>query len=153
MIIDHISNYARYIPMHPHFQMAFDFILNNHADKLIPGRYEIANDNVFAIISEYDTISTDGEKMEAHQKYIDIQYWIEGIEKVGHDILNHQKLAQLYNEEKDYLLVEENPSYFSVMQPGMFAIYYPGDLHMPCIQYETSLKVKKVVLKVKVSAT
>ena len=150
MIIDDLRNADNYKVLGERLAKGLTYLQKTDFTSLAKGKYEIDGDKIFAIVSEYDTIGTENEKMEAHKKYIDIQYWVSGAEKVGHDILKNQPLFQEYDAEKDFLLVGNFPSYFSVMQAGMFAIYFPWDLHMPCIKIDEAAAVKKVVIKVAV---
>ncbi|AFD06385.1 YhcH/YjgK/YiaL family protein [Solitalea canadensis] len=150
MIIDLIQNADRYAHLGELFIKGFDYLRKTDFQSLENGKYEIEGDRLFAIVNEYDTIDAANEKMEAHRKYIDIQYWVSGEEKVGHDILKDQPLFKEYDEENDFLLAAHQPQYFTLMQAGMFAVYFPTDLHMPCLTNEKIGRVKKVVLKVAV---
>ncbi|UKJ06109.1 YhcH/YjgK/YiaL family protein [Solitalea lacus] len=151
MIIDKLSNAERYYPLGDLFIKGFNYLVNTDFSNIETGKYEIEGEKLFAIVNEYETIDAANEKMEAHRKYIDIQFWISGEELVGHDILTNQPIFKEYDEEKDFLLAANQPKYFTLMQSGMFAIYFPSDLHMPCIKNEKSTHVKKVVLKVAVN--
>lgn len=148
MIIDHLSNASRYYAVHNRFKSAFEFLQNTDLAALEPGKHMIEGEAIFAIASEYDTKAATNEKMEAHKKYIDIQYWVKGEELVGHELLNDLKPSKAYDEEKDFMLFDEAPSFFSKMQPGMFAVYFPTDLHMPCINVDQPTGIKKIVIKV-----
>jgi YhcH/YjgK/YiaL family protein len=150
MVIDDLQNADNYKILGEQLAKGLSYLQKTDFTSMAVGKYEIEGDKIFAIISEYNTIDTDSEKMEAHKKHIDIQYWVSGAEKVGHDILKNQPLFKEYDTEKDFLLVGNFPSYFSVMQAGMFAIYFPWDLHMPCIKIDEAAVVKKVVVKVAV---
>lgn len=150
MIIDSLQNADRYAHLGELFIKGFNYLRSTDFSSLENGKYEIEGDRLFAIVNEYDTIDAANEKMEAHRKYTDIQFWVSGEEKVGHDILDKQEIFKEYSEEEDFLLAANQPQYFSLMKAGMFAIYFPTDLHMPCITNEKVSKVKKVVLKVAV---
>lgn len=53
-------------------------------------------------------------------------------------------------EEKDvafYAIPPERESSL-LMQPGMFAVFFPHDIHRPCCQTTRPAKVKKVVVKI-----
>ncbi|NMB80776.1 MAG: DUF386 domain-containing protein, partial [Ignavibacteria bacterium] len=41
---------------------------------------------------------------------------------------------------------------FLIAEAGYFAIFFPSDVHMPCIALNLSTPVKKVVVKVKVDS-
>ncbi|WP_207513536.1 YhcH/YjgK/YiaL family protein [Longitalea luteola] len=150
MIIDLLSNAHLYTSQGPLFKKAFEYLAQTDFSKVEKGKYELDGDKLFAIVNEYDTISPDNEQMESHKKYIDIQYIVTGAERIGHDFLKGQTSSKAYDAEKDFMLWSEKPSFFSVLQQGMFAVFYPHDLHMPNIFIEKPSFVKKVVVKVSV---
>jgi YhcH/YjgK/YiaL family protein len=150
MIIDLLSNATLYHNQEPLFKKAFEYLTQTDFSKVEKGKYELDGQNLFAIVNEYDTVSPDNEQMESHKKYIDIQYIVAGAERIGHDFLKAQTPSQEYDNEKDFMLWGEKPSFFSVLQQGMFAIFFPHDLHMPNIMIDAPSYVKKVVIKVSV---
>jgi len=149
MIIDVLGNAHLYEPMHPLFKAAFDYIRNTDLLAAPCGKTELMGKQLIAIIQTYDTMPAEQEQMEAHRQYIDIQYIISGSEKVGHSLLTKDHvISREYNAQEDYLLVPNTPDFFSLFGRGNFMIFYPHDLHMPCIQVEGPSNVKKLVLKV-----
>lgn len=149
MVIDHLSNCEQYAHLKPGINKAFAYLLNTDLQNVEPGKYKIDGDNIFAIVQEYHTLDAATEQMEAHRKYIDVQYIISGEELVGHAFLSDQQLSKEYSEEDDFLLVPDVPDFFTCFKAGMFMIFFPTDLHMPCIKIEKPATVKKVVIKVK----
>ncbi len=150
MIIDDLKNADLYKALSPRIAKGLEYLQTTDFTTLAKGKYPIDEDKVIASVSEFETIDDTDEKMEGHRNHIDIQYWVSGEEKVGHDMFNNHELAKEYNETKDVLHVNGKPSFFSVMKAGMFAIYFPQDLHMPGIKNETAGHVKKVVVKVEI---
>jgi YhcH/YjgK/YiaL family protein len=151
MILDRLENAALYHGLGPRFIKAFDYLANTDFSKVEKGKYEIDGTNIFAIVNEYDTISTEGEQMESHRKYIDVQYIVTGEELIGHDFLHGQQPSQAYDESTDFMLYVEKPAFFSKLEQGSFAIFFPTDLHMPNIRVAAAVPVKKVVIKISVS--
>lgn len=150
MIIDTLQHAARYHALGPKFVKAFQYLQETDFSKVEKGRYEIDGTAIIAIVNEYDTIPTTGEQMESHKKYIDIQYIVRGEELIGHDFLQEQIPSKPYSEEEDFMLFAEAPVFFSKLQQGMFAIFFPTDLHMPNIKVNEPVSVKKVVMKVSI---
>jgi len=148
MIIDKIENYSRYANLTERLTKGFDFIKNTDWDKIESGTYEIDNKAVFAIVQDYDTKEIKDCVLEGHTKYIDIQYVIEGAELMGITTKKDQKEVE-NNVEKDYTFYEGETSFFKV-EAGMFTVFFPDDLHMPCVQDGKSARVKKVVVKVQI---
>ena len=75
MIIDKIENANLYKNLGDRIQKSFDYIKQTNLKKLQPGRYDIDGDNIFALISEYQTKVESEGKLEAHKKYIDVQFY------------------------------------------------------------------------------
>lgn len=112
------------------------------------GKYEIEDDNLYALVQEYKSKDIEVAKPEGHHKYIDIQYIISGVELIGLATLRDQ-IPILSKKEDDYDLYDCDTTLFR-MDSGMFSIFFPGDLHMPGIKVNQSSTVKKIVIKVKI---
>lgn len=149
MIVDKLENLVLYAGLSKRMAKAFQFISSNNLAALPLGKYEIDGDDVYAIVSEYESKLPDACKLEAHRRYIDIQYMISGIEQMGYLPFKNQTPTVEYNEEKDIMFFNEETSFVTVGE-GMFAIFFPGDLHKPGVRHNGSSKVKKMVIKVRI---
>jgi len=128
---------------------AFEYLRNTNLKALEVGKFEIDGSNIFALVSEYQTKLPENAKPESHLQYIDIQFIISGIEKIGYAAKLDQIESELYNPNKDISFYKTDVDTF-ILHEGSFAIFYPTDLHAPCIQYASEPNlVKKVVVKVK----
>ena len=94
MIIDKLENAGRYILMHHGIAKAFSWLQITDLNTIVAGKYFIEGDNIFAIVQEYETLDAASEQMEAHQKYIDVQYMIRGEELVGLALLSNQAISK-----------------------------------------------------------
>ena len=148
MIIDKIENSELYESLHPRFAKAFAFIQKTDFSKLEDGKYEIENNDIFVIVQEYNTKDKKEAKLEAHRKYIDIQYIHSGVELIGVAAFKDQ-ISITDDTEKDLAFYDGEASFIK-LEAGMFAIFFPDDMHMPGIKLTQSAKVKKVVVKVRV---
>lgn len=150
MIFDKIENTTLYKGINSRVSDALTYLETADFAKLSLGKHEIDGDNIFAIIYEYSTKESNDELLEAHKKYIDIQYMVNGNEYIGVTTYTNQKPVKPYDKENDYMLFNE-PFTLSPLNKDMFAILFPDDIHMPGIRVGDSLsKVKKVVIKVKI---
>ena len=149
MIIDKIENASLYSGINPRFTMAFDYLKNTDLVNVASGKYELDGDHIFALVQEYDTKSEEEALMESHYKYIDIQYIIEGKELMGL-VTKTDHIATLVDLEKDYANYDEENYSFMLFEEGMFGVYFPDDIHLPCIQLDEPARVKKVVIKIKI---
>jgi YhcH/YjgK/YiaL family protein len=148
MIFDSLENAARYMHLDAGIAKAFEWLQVTDLINLSPGKYFIEDENIFAMVQEYETVDAAGEQMEAHKKYIDVQYMISGDELVGLAVLKEQTISKPYEVETDFMLVKDAPSFFAKLCAGNFMIFYPTDLHMPCIMTNGPSMVKKVVVKI-----
>ena len=83
MIFDKIDNISDYFEELPLLKKVEEFVADSNHKKLSDGTYEIDGKRVFAMIQSYRTKQQTQEMMfEAHKKYIDLQYIVNGIEKI-----------------------------------------------------------------------
>ena len=146
MILDTIDNYHLYQSINERIAKGFDFLRNTDLDAIPSGKHDIDGDTIFVLVQEYQTKPLAECKLESHKKYIDIQYVIRGEEFMGITTKNNQKILEV-NEDKDYTFYEGSTSLVRVSK-GMFTIFFPDDLHQPCVQTEFASEVNKVVIKV-----
>ena len=148
MIVDKTDNLKQYAHLGSKFQKAFAFITDPEVLLLDNGKYEIDGNDIYALVSEYKSKSETDGKFEAHKKYIDIQFVAKGTELIGYAPPNQQQIINNYNEEKDVMFFSGEKSFIK-MERGMFAVFFPNELHMPGIKASVSEDVKKIVVKVK----
>ena len=148
MIIDKLQNTSLYTSINPRITQAFEYLKSTNLEKVALGKHSIDGDNVFALVQEYETKSEEDLQMESHFEHIDIQYIISGSELMGLATKNAHKPITV-DKENDYALYEDEYS-FMLFEKGMFGIFFPDDLHLPCIQADKPEMVKKVVVKIKI---
>ncbi len=149
MIIDKLSNANTYTYISEGIKKAFDYLKQEDLVSKEVGKYEIDGDNLFVLIQEYDPKKEEEGKCEAHKKYIDIQYIISGVEKMGYAPVGGMEVIDPYNDVKDRFFVKWDGE-FKTYTEGTFAIFFPQDAHMPGIEAVPNQKVKKAVVKIKV---
>jgi len=148
MIIDKIEKAHLYKNIGERISKSFDYIKQTDLKNLATGKYEIDGENIFALVSEYKTKPESEGKLEAHKKYIDVQYVIIGEELMGYSPLVNQQILDPYKEENDIVFFAGDKSFTKVSE-GMFAIFFPEDVHMPGISTGKISDVKKLVIKVR----
>lgn len=150
MIIDKIENSHLYENISERIRKSFEYIRKTDLKSLPTGKYTIDGENIFALVSEYQTKSESAGKLEAHRKYIDVQFVISGEELMGYVPLGNQQILESYKEENDIIFYIGDKSFTKVSE-GMFAIFFPEDVHMPGISTGKISIVKKLVIKVRVN--
>ncbi|MEZ4601063.1 MAG: YhcH/YjgK/YiaL family protein [Syntrophotaleaceae bacterium] len=149
MIIDLLANADRYISLHPDFARAFAFLKRDDLRDLTTGRYDIDGDRVFAIVARDQGRNKEGSRLEIHRKYIDIQMVLAGTDEMGWlPISSCTESTGPFDAEKDIGFFDDLPSAWFPVEPGMFAIFYPEDAHLPLI---SSGEIHKVIVKIAVS--
>jgi len=149
MIIDKLSNAHLYSGLGERINKSFAYLKETDFSKIELGKYEIDGDDIFALVNEYKTKDESEGKLEAHKKYIDVQYVAKGTELMGYAPLKNQKVIDEYNEQNDITFFSGEKT-FTQVDEGMFAIFFPTDVHLPGIKVNEKSFVKKVVIKVKV---
>ncbi len=147
MIIDSLENVKHYRNLSERIKKAFEFLEEIDFETIDPGRYNVEGDEIFALVSEYNTKKPSDVLPEAHERHIDIQYMIKGEEIMGYAPLEDQDILKPYDAEKDIVFYQSQISNLRVSE-GMFAVFFPTDVHAPGIMVETQKPVKKVVVKV-----
>jgi YhcH/YjgK/YiaL family protein len=153
MIFDRIENVKYYYGLSPRIEKALKYLETTDLTKLPEGKIAIDGDEVYATVTKKRTQPHSTAKFEAHKKYIDIQYPIEGKEDI---------LCWFTQMAKD--IIEEHPEkdvyfYESMGRPitiggGRIAILFPTDIHAPGLTHmdkpENENDCKKIIVKVKV---
>ena len=134
MITDYADKLHLYGDLQEYADMVLAFIEKQKKENLPAGRYDLEN-GVFASVQSYTTRPLEGSQMESHKKYCDLQYLIEGKEKIYWDSI---------------LYVAGPWQGYTVLEPGMFGFYAPDDGHMPGVAADEPAPAKKIVFKIPV---
>ena len=150
MIIDTLANAAKYYGVHPLFEQAFAYLNRTDLENTEGGTYVIDGDNLKVIFSNKNgmTVEQSTAKFECHNKHIDIQLCINGLEQFGWK--PRAKCVDPkgdYNPDKDVLFFNDAPDMFFHLTDGQFVILFPEDVHAPMIGEGA---IKKLVIKVKI---
>jgi biofilm protein TabA len=112
MIADTLQNASKYFSIHPLFEKAFAYINNTDLANAADGKFEIG-EGLKAIFSNAPgkTKETSLAKFECHNKNIDIQLCISGVETIGwkprekcltpNGDYNAEKDVQFYHDAPD----------------------------------------------------
>ena len=148
MIKDSIERAKSYYNISDNLAKGFEWIKNNDLVNLDDGKY-IISDSLYANVQTYNT--KDDAPYEAHRQYIDIQYMSHGEELSGvTDYANCSTVIE-YDINKDIEFLKNNSEdALYKIKTGEFFVFFPHDAHKPALKVNESLKVKKVIVKVKV---
>ena len=134
-----------------YWDAAFGYLKNTNLEALEPGRYNILENHVYVIVSDGAPKVVEDAKWESHRNYIDIQYVINGKEKMGIAPLAKANITEEYNDAKDVTFhrVADHEAKYYVAEPGTFLIFFTKDAHRPGIKVDGSDSVKKAVIKIR----
>lgn len=148
MVLDSLSNSARYRDLHPSFSRAFAW-LEAYDPKTPDGRYEIGGPDLIAVVQRYETAPDSQKKWETHRVHGDVQFMVSGSELVGYEQRKLLSVRTPYNEEKDAEFYEPPTGTISRfnLSAGSFAVFFPEDGHQPGVADGHPVEVHKVVIK------
>ena len=148
IIINKLQHAERYFKMHPAFERAFAFLRQKGLAELPTGRHEIDGERLFCMISKGPGRSRSEAKLEAHRKYIDIQYVIDGTDEMGFKPTANCKVVDTeYDADKDIMFFNDQPESWTEVPAGSFVIFFPQDAHAPLV---SKGEIHKAVLKITV---
>ena len=148
MIIDRIRNSHLYYAVNARFKQAFEYIQQIDMDAIPAGKYEIDGKNMYALVQQYNTKPGELGLWEAHRRYIDLQYVVQGAERVGYANINYLEQGD-YDPDKDFLPLH-GAGDFVTLHSGNFVFLMPEDAHMPAIAIDSPAPVRKIVIKITV---
>ncbi|MGD1041452.1 MAG: YhcH/YjgK/YiaL family protein [Sedimentisphaerales bacterium] len=151
MILDTIDNTHLYLGLNTRFARAFEILTDKTLAKKQDGKYLVDGEKNYYTIQRYATKPLNEGNLEAHRKYIDIQFLLEGQELLGYAPLKGLTIAEVYNPQKDIAFFNTPKEITKVkLEPGLFCILFPDDAHLPCRQLAGPTEVRKVVVKIQI---
>lgn len=147
MIIDTLDHADTYTSLHPYFAQAFAFLRDPALATLPLGKHKIDGDAIYANIQDYTARDIKDCRLEAHRRYIDIQFLLTGNEAIGYTPISDTLTETVPYSDKDDILFYAGTGTPIPFTPNGFFILFPQDAHAPGI--ETTLgTVRKIVIKI-----
>ncbi|MDT0677455.1 YhcH/YjgK/YiaL family protein [Autumnicola musiva] len=127
-----------------------DYIRNKKYLEIEAGHKAIISNGISVIKLHKDSGAQNKEILEAHKKFYDIHYTIEGEDTIAYkDVKDCNSVVENYNEEGDYILYSEKSENLLEVNSGQFCIIPNSYAHAAL--YEDRGYVRKLVFKVPVS--
>lgn len=119
--------------------------------QLQSGRIVLSKD-VYVNIDCYMPKPWDECRGEAHQRYIDVQYVAKGCEFIGITRNENRPVLIPYNEDADIAFYDFRPMPKDLHEATSdnFFIFFPHDIHEPCMEHPLKQPVIKLVVKIRV---
>ena len=149
MVIDTLNNASKYYSLHPSFAKAFEFLQQNDLANGADGVSETPEGMKLIVnTANGKTLEASLESFECHDKNIDIQVCVKGLETFGWKPREKCVIPKgAYNPEKDVRFFSDAPDLFFQLSEGQFVVFFPEDVHAPMI---SEGEIKKVVIKIKI---
>lgn len=148
IIVDRLENAEKYYTLHPAFEKAFLFLKQKNLKDLPMGRQDLDGNRLYVMISKSPGRKRENVNLEAHRKYIDIQYIVSGTDEMGWRQTDSCTLLAIpYDADKDIMFYRDEPVSRTPVTAGSFTIFFPNDAHAPLIG---DGEIYKVVIKVAV---
>jgi YhcH/YjgK/YiaL family protein len=145
MIIDRLSNPLA-LGHTPRLNQALEYLRATDLTAIPLGRHEIDGDRLFALVQEYTTRAPSDCVWESHRQYVDVQYVVTGVERMGYMHIAQAREREPYDSARDVAFYEPGQD-FITLPAGMLAVFGPEDVHAPCGAAGAPRLVRKVVIK------
>lgn len=147
VITDSLDRWNRH-PQLKKYAAAFEFLKNTDFKTKQPGRFEIDGKRMYATLSESKARTIDAGKLEIHRNYLDIHYLLDGPEIIGSATADGLELTDAYKPDTDVEFYKRPAKIREIaMKPGHFAVFMPGQGHVPGCSKDGTGTIRKVVVK------
>jgi biofilm protein TabA len=148
MILDRYENMRTHKGALSGFGRIAAFLAGCEPPKLKTGKYPLKGGGIVAVVQSPRQVGMKAARLEAHRKFIDIHYVVSGREIIGHSLLTPAiEPVSRYNPRKDIQFFKNTPQCWLSLDPGMFAVFLPHDLHAPLAGRGD---LKKIVFKIEI---
>jgi YhcH/YjgK/YiaL family protein len=146
MVSDLLANAHLYTALGPGIANGLRFLAETDLAGLAPGRHQLDGARLYALVSDYPPKPLAEGRWEAHRRYVDLQYVVSGVERIGVAPIDRLTPGD-YDADRDMQWLDGAGDYLTV-GAGQFVILWPGDAHMPGIAAGVPGPVRKVVVKI-----
>ena len=131
MILAALADADRYAPLLPGLAAGFEFLRRTDLDHLEPGRFDLEA-GVFALVERAAGRGTAGARLEVHRRYLDIQYSLDGRERIGwRRSPTANGSTRPTTKGGDIAFYADSPAVWLPLALGHFLIFFPTDAHAP----------------------
>ena len=146
VIVDWMKNAECYKPLDPRISEGLHLLEQLDKLDLDPG-WHTADNGIAYLIQESDTVPVNNNMWEAHRHTTDIQFILMGEEYFGYtDTSLLGERTKAYDPEDDIEYFKGTGD-FVTLKPGMFAIQFPHDAHLPGSHNGKSGYLRRGVIK------
>ena len=146
MIVCPWKDIGRYVPVIPGLEEAIAAVAA--LESYEPRTVQLSDGNKI-LVQQGTTKAAEGQLLEAHRNYLDIQYIVKGGETVGWAPVDTLTPAGEFSVEKDAGMYTGTCDCLFI-RPGYCYVVFPEDAHLPGSHVDTPVDYKKIIVKLKV---
>ncbi len=114
------------------------------------GRYDFGEGGYVNIVS-YAKKESIPQEMEVHRKYVDVQYLIDGNEKIWYGLPSEFEILRPYEESAESVIYKAANYKEVCCKTGEAIILYPEDAHTAGLCVNEPQTIKKAVIKISIN--
>ena len=146
MIICPFKDLLKYAPVVPGLEEAVK--VASEIQSMEPATVPLSGTNKI-LVQQGTTKAAEGQLLEAHREYLDVQYIVKGRETVGWAPVDTLTQEGEFNAEKDKGMYSGHCDFMEIGE-GYCYVVFPEDAHMPGSHLQTPTEYQKMVIKLKV---
>lgn len=147
MIYDTLENLEQYQGVSSRLAQGLKYLRDTDFSQVEDGEYQLDGQNLFVRISHYETKAINLTP-EVHRDYADIQFLIDGAEKIGVAPLADM-MEEVEGRPEGDIWFYHGPTEELLLGGSRFMVFFPQDAHAPCIALNHPTTVRKCLVKVK----
>lgn len=133
-------------------QTALDWIAGHDLAHMEAGTYKLQGDDLYINLQDFTTHPADEGTAERHDDYLDLQYVVSGVERMGYVPYTGTEPVFEDPEGKDITFYKElEGEAFVDVGPGSYCIFFSNDIHRPGCAAGEPCAVRKAVAKIRQS--
>jgi biofilm protein TabA len=151
MLLCRQADFARYATLHPRFDALARLLETQDFAALPEGRHDLEGDDLY-VVSAPQAVTRPEARLEAHRRYVDVQWVVRGTEGMGWAPLGALSIESApYDAEGDIVFFRDPPLGVHTVTAGCLVVFFPEDAHAPLLG--DGNRVHKCVFKVRVDST
>ena len=149
MVVTDKSGLSRFFAAETYAAIAA--FLDGVRQDIATGKTYLDGEKLYVSVDVYETKPASQKDFETHDRYIDIQFLLQGRELCGWAPRASLAEKTAYVKERDIAFQHKPQDYETVaIDTERYVVFFPEDGHMPGLCDGTPHQVKKVVIKIAV---
>lgn len=133
-------------------EAALKWLADHDLAHMEAGTYELQGKDLYIMIQDFTTQPAEVRRPERHDDYLDVQYIVSGVERMGYVPYTGKEAVDEDPEGKDVTFYKDlEGETFVDVTPGSYCIFFSNDIHRPGCAAGEPCAVRKAVVKMKQS--